>query len=327
MLIFQVVLDNKGSMKNRNLNILFLGGAKRVSLAEKFIDEGKERGVRINIFSYELDIDVPISLVGEIVIGLRWNDSNLYNHLLEIIETKKIDIILPFLDYATIVSAKLKKMTEDMNVFIPVSDNKICEVFYNKYLANEWCIENDIKIPSNVGKYPLIAKPIHGSASKGILVLESLADFNNLGNKEAYLIQEFVKGKEYSVDVYVSIQDNEIVSIVPRERLETQGGESIKSITIKDERIINFSKKIIERTKLVGPLTLQLIENSATKDLYFMEINPRFGGAVLNSIFAGANSPKYMLNDFYKIKNTYNEDWTDKFLMIRRFSEHYKICK
>lgn len=314
-------------MNKKNLNILFLGGAKRVSLAEKFIDEGKERGLSINIFSYELDEDVPISLVGEIVIGLRWNDSNLYNHLLEIIEAKKIDIILPFLDYATIVSAKLKDMTEDMNVFIPVSNNKVCEVFFNKYLTNEWCIENNIKIPSNVGKYPLIAKPIHGSASKGILVLESLADFNNLANKEAYLIQEFVKGKEYSVDIYVSIQDNEIVSIVPRERLETQGGESIKSITIKDERIINFSKNIIEKTKLVGPLTLQLIENSVTKDLYFMEINPRFGGAVLNSIFAGANTPKYILNDFYNIKNFYNEDWIDSFLMIRRFSEHYKICK
>jgi carbamoyl-phosphate synthase large subunit len=321
------VLDKKASMKNKNLNILFLGGAKRVSLAQKFIDEGNERGIRIKILSYELDLDVPISLVGEIVIGLRWNDSNLYNHLLEIIETKKIDIILPFLDHATIVSAELKKMTKDMNVFIPVSDKKICEVFFNKYLANEWCIENDIKIPSNVEKYPLIAKPIHGSASKGILVLESLADFNNLKNKEAYLIQEFVNGKEYSIDVYVSIQDNEIVSIVPRERLATQGGESIKSITIKDERIINFSKKIIKKTKLVGPLTLQLIENSVTKDLYFMEINPRFGGAVLNSIFAGANSPKYILNDFYKINNTYNEDWIDSFLMIRRFSEHYKICK
>jgi len=314
-------------MKNKNLNILFLGGAKRVSLAEKFIDEGKEMGVDINIFSYELDIDVPISLVGEIIIGLRWNDSNLYNHLLEIIDTKKIDIILPFLDYATIVAAKLKKLTKGKNVFIPVSDEERCEVFFNKKFANTWCIKNDIKVPSNIDKYPLIAKPIHGSASKGILVLESLPELNNLANKEDYLIQQFVKGREYSIDVYVSPLDKQIISIVPRIRLETQGGESIKSITLKEEFLINFSREIIMKTGLVGPLTLQLIENSVTKDLYFMEINPRFGGAVLNSIFAGANSPAYLLNDFYKIMNTYNEDWIDSFLMIRRFSEHYKICK
>jgi carbamoyl-phosphate synthase large subunit len=314
-------------MENKELNILFLGGAKRVSLAEKFIEEGKELGIGVNIFSYELDKDVPISLVGEIIIGLRWSDANLYENLLEVIDTKKIDIVLPFLDYATIISARLKKLTEDNDVFIPVSDEKICEVFFNKSIANEWCIQNGINVPSDISKFPLIAKPINGSASKGILVLETYAELNNISNKENYLIQQFVKGEEYSVDVYVSIQDKKIVSIVPRIRLETQGGESIKSITIKEKRLIDFGREIIEKSGLVGPLTLQMIEDSDTKELYFMEINPRFGGAVLNSIFSGANSPKYIINDFYKIKNIYNEDWTDKFLMIRRFSEHYRICK
>jgi carbamoyl-phosphate synthase large subunit len=321
------VLDKQNFMQRKELNILFLGGAKRVSLAEKFIEEGKKKEINVKIFSYELDDDVPISLVAEIIIGLRWKDANLYTHLLEIIDTKKIDIVLPFLDYATIVSARLKKLTEGKDVFIPVSDEKLCEVFFDKHLANEWCIENGINIPSRTDKYPLIAKPIHGSASKGILVLENPLDLKNLANKEDYLIQQFVKGNEYSVDVYVSTEDKKIVSIVPRIRLENQGGESIKSITIKEERLIDFSREIIEKTKLVGPITLQLIENEETKDLYFMEINPRFGGAVLNSIFSGANSPIYLLNDFYKLKNTYNEDWTDKFLMIRRFSEHYRICK
>jgi carbamoyl-phosphate synthase large subunit len=312
-------------MKSKELNILFLGGAKRVSLAEKFIYEGSKKGVDVKIFSYELEENVPISFVAEIVIGLRWNDASLYTHLLEIIDVKRIDIVLPFLDYATIVSAKLKKLTEGTNVFIPVSDEKLCEVFFDKLLANGWCIENGIKVPSD--KYPLIAKPRHGSASLGILVLKNPVELMNLTNKEDYLIQQFVNGNEYSVDVYVSTEDKQIVSIVPRIRLETQGGESIKSLTIKEDRIIDFSREIIEKSKLVGPLTLQLIENSETQDLYFMEINPRFGGAVLNSIFSGANSPMYLLNDFYKIKNTYYKDWTDNFLMIRRFSEYYRICR
>ena len=149
-------------MNKKALNILFLGGAKRVSLAEKFMDEGKESGISINIFSYELDTDVPISLVGEIIRGLGWNDSNLYNHLIEIIAKKQIDIIIPFLDYATIVAARLKEMTGNMNVFIPVSDNNVCELFFNKYFADEWCMENGVSAPSKCGKFPLIAKPIHG---------------------------------------------------------------------------------------------------------------------------------------------------------------------
>ncbi len=315
------------NFKNRDINILFLGGAKRVSLAEQFISEGKKRGINIKIFSYELNEYVPISLVAEIIIGLKWSDKYLYNHLIEILDKKNIDIVLPFLDSATIVAAKLKELTSNSKVFIPVSDENTCKIFFNKLLANKWCIENGINVPSDLTKYPLIAKPILGSASKGILVLESDEELEKLSNKQDYLIQEFVKGREFSVDIYISTLNNEIISIVPRIRLETQGGESIKSITVKEDRLINFSREIIEKTKLIGPVTLQLIENAETNELYFMEINPRYGGAVMNSIFSGANSTDYLLNDFLKIKNTYNINWNNNFLMIRRFSEHYVICK
>lgn len=313
-------------MQKEELNILFIGGAKRVSLAEKFIEEGRLRGTDVRIFSYELDENVPISFVAKIIIGLKWNNDNLYTHLQEVIRDNKIDIVLPFLDYATIVCARLKKKVGE-EVFIPVSDENVCEVFFDKKNADNWCLNNEIPVPSNTRQFPLIAKPIHGSASKGILILESLTDLDNLKNKENYLIQKFVTGTEYSVDVYVSTRSKEIISIVPRIRLETQGGESIKSLTVKSDRLIRFSRKIIEKTKLIGPLTLQLIEDSETKNVYFMEINPRFGGAVLNSIFAGANSPKYLLDDFYQIPNSYSENWHDNFLMLRRFSEYYKICK
>ncbi len=312
-------------MQKEELNILFIGGAKRVSLAEKFMEEGKNRGINVRIFSYELDENVPISFVAKIIIGLKWSDENLYSHLQDVIRDNNIDIVLPFLDFATIVCARLKTLVS-ASVFIPVSDEGKCAIFFDKKKANDWCLGNKIPVPSATDQFPLIAKPVHGSASKGIQVLESVKDLDNLKNKENYLIQKFVKGMEYSVDVYVSPLSNEIISIVPRIRLETQGGESIKSITVKSEPLIRFSREIIEKTGLVGPLTLQLIEDSVTKDMYFMEINPRFGGAVLNSIFAGANSPGYLLDDFAKTPSSYQEGWTDRFLMLRRFSEYYKIC-
>ncbi len=307
-----------------NINILFLGGAKRVSLAEKFIEEGKILNKNVTIFSYELDVNVPISFVGKIIIGLKWNDPKLYEHLQQVVKENNISIILPFLDYATIVASKLKKMIPE--VFIPVSEIDLCEVFFNKEKANNWGVENKINIPGELSNFPLIAKPITGSASKGIIKIVNQEELNHLANKETYLIQQFITGKEYSFDIYVSPITKELISIVSRERLETQGGESIKSITIKDKNLLDFGKSIIEKSNLVGPLTLQILEDGITKELFFMEINPRYGGAVVNSIFAGANSPKYLLQDYLGIKNTYNEDWKDHFMMVRRFSEYYKIC-
>ena len=314
-------------MENKILNILFLGGAKRVSIAEKFINEGKIRGVNLNIFSYELDENVPISIVAKIIVGLKWNDKNIYTDLLKVSLNNEINIIIPFLDFSTLIAARLKDMIEFKNIFIPVSNEDTCSLFFDKHLANRWCIENKVNVPSNINNYPLIAKPINGSASKGLIIIQNSEELKNLKNRKKYLLQKFIEGKEYSVDIYRSTSNNKIISIVPRIRLETQGGESIKSITVKDQSIIDYSREIIEKTNLIGPITLQFIQDRQTKVLYYMEINPRFGGAVLNSIFAGANSPAYILNEYYNIENNNNENWTDRFLMLRRFSENYKICK
>ena len=310
----------------KKINILFLGGAKRVSLAEKFIELGKQTNTQVTIFSYELTTDVPVAFVGKVIIGLKWTDIKLYEHLQEVIQKHAIHIVIPFLDTATLVAAKLKNMVLP-NVFIPVSDIKLCERFFNKKKANKWCKQNNISVPNDDSSYPLIAKPITGSASKGICILKNKKQLSKLKNKKQFLIQQFITGKEYSIDIYVSPVTNEIVSMVPRQRLETQGGESIKSITLRDEAIITFSKDVINKSKLVGPLTLQVLKETSSNHIYFMEINPRFGGAVINSIQAGANSPLYLINDYLGIKNKRNNNWQNNLLMVRRFTEYYKQCK
>lgn len=315
-------------MSNKNLNILFLGGAKRVSLAERFIKEGKNININLKIFSYELENNPPISFTANIILGLKWDDKNIFRHLQKVTTENNINIIIPFLDFSTIIAAKMKQMEEFKNIFIPVSSLEFCEIFFDKKKANNWCINNNIKIPSNkTNEFPLVAKPIKGSASKGIIIIKNSFDFKNLIERKKYLIQKFISGIEYTIDVYRSTLNNQIISIIPRKRLETQGGESIKSITSYEPDIINFSKDIIEKTDLIGPITIQIIKENKTNEIYYMEINPRYGGAVLNSIEAGANSPKYIINEYFKIKNSKIENWTDRLLMIRRFSENYIICK
>ena len=37
-------------MNDKKINILFLGGAKRVSIAERFIEAGKTLGFEVSIF-------------------------------------------------------------------------------------------------------------------------------------------------------------------------------------------------------------------------------------------------------------------------------------
>ena len=85
----------------KKLNVLFLGGAKRVSLAEHLIKAGKRLNLDVTIFSYELDERVPLASVGTILKGKKWSDADLFSDLHNQINKNDISIVLPFVDPAT----------------------------------------------------------------------------------------------------------------------------------------------------------------------------------------------------------------------------------
>ena len=129
----------------KTLNFLFLGGAKRVSLAKHLKSYGNHIGCIVNIFSYELEDKLPIASVGEIIIGLRWNDKDLISNLQKVIREKNIDVILPFVDPAILIAAQLKDLFP--KVFIPVSETEICNIMFDKLLSAKRLQKNGISQP------------------------------------------------------------------------------------------------------------------------------------------------------------------------------------
>ena len=111
----------------KKLNILFLGGAKRVSLAERFIAAGKKLNLNIHVFSYEIKKHVPFKIVGKIILGMKWNDKKIYNNLLKIIIEKNISIVIANVDLATIVLANLNKKFPHLKLI--TSDKNACKIF------------------------------------------------------------------------------------------------------------------------------------------------------------------------------------------------------
>lgn len=308
----------------KEIKILFLGGAKRVSLAERFILSGENLGFEIKIYSYELDKFVPISSIAEIIIGLKWNDEKIFEHLIKTIKEKKIDILLPFVDPATIIAAELKTLVND--VFIPVSDLSTMEIFFDKNKSNKWFIEHNLNLPlPKDGEFPLIAKPIFGSASKGLIIIRNNQEFISFKKNENinnYLIQRYIDGDEYTVDCYIS-QNGKIISMVPRKRIEITGGEVSKAITTRDDIIINEVKKILITGIFKGPINIQFIRDIKTGETYIMEINPRFGGGVILTIEAGANFPLFILKEFSKIDIQPENEWVENLVMARSFRETF----
>ncbi|WP_321334260.1 ATP-grasp domain-containing protein [uncultured Bacteroides sp.] len=310
----------------KDINILFLGGGKRVSLAEHLIKAGKERGVQVNIFSYELSREVPIASVGEVIVGRKWHDVSIYKHLPDIIRQKNIHILLPFVDPATEVAGCLEVLVPE--VFIPCSSPDLCRIMCDKQQADEWFRFEDFPIPKSYSEekkedivFPVILKPFDGSASKGIKVVHDLKSLEETPALDTYLIQEYIaENEEYTVDCYVS-RSREIISIVPRIRLEVAGGEVMSSRTLRDDVLIQLSAKILASDDFRGPVTIQFIRNKKDGATYVMEINPRLGGGVIASIEAGADIPAFILAESEGESLKPITDWKENTLMTRYFKE------
>lgn len=308
---------------NKHIRILLLGGSKRVSVAKEFIQAGSHLGYTIHIYSYELNEQEPIASVGKIIKGLRWKDEKLHSHLKEVIQLNNINIVIPFVDIATIICAELKEKLPD--VFFCCSDIFINKAMYDKQLSDEWFINNGLAVPSKEIKLPMVAKPVTGSGAKGMFILQTEGEWNFFNvNKLAadYMVQQFIDGEEFSVDCYVD-KTGKVISVVPRKRLEVINGEATRSVTVKDKEVIDLCLQILAKGLFRGPVTIQFIKEKTTGVLYLIEINPRLGSGVLTSVHAGANICEYIINDFLNITLEQNTGWKENVVMTRAFQEFY----
>lgn len=269
------------------ITILMLGGAKRVSVARHIVDAFRRAGEQARVLSYELDWRVPAVAVAEIIPGRRWNDQELIPDLLRIIREREVSLLLPFVDSAVEICARLKPLCTD--TFIPVSSEDVCRTMFDKVLAWRLFEEKGLPQPSLAfDTFPRIYKPRLGSASKGIFIARSEREVPSDINAADYLVQEYVEGaREFTVDCYVR-SDGKPLSVVPRERLETAGGEAMRSVVVADSELIALSRKVLSTIELRGPVTLQFLLSPQGRWL-LMEINPRLGGGVVTGIGAGSH--------------------------------------
>jgi len=299
--------------------ILMLGGSRRVSMAQLLKESGKRLGCEVEIVSYELDTQVPIAIEGDVIKGKNFADPDVIEDISRVVKERDVKIILPFINSAIEIASLCKERIK--GVFVPVSDFSTTSRMFDKVEAARLFKEAGFPIPRTYSvidnEMPAIAKPRKGGSSRGIKIFHNVDDLMMLQDLDKYLIQEYIEhNKEYSVDCYVSA-DGEILTTVPRERLEIMGGEVTRTKTFRNEELIAMSRKVIEHFKLTGPVTIQLLHDLDKDRFLLMEVNPRLGGGVICSIYAGAPIPDYILLESMGKKITPSSDWKDGVLMAR----------
>ncbi|MDA0345649.1 MAG: ATP-grasp domain-containing protein [Proteobacteria bacterium] len=295
--------------------LLFPNAGRRVELIQRFQTTAKKESINLTVIGTDITANAPaLSFCDKTYLVKKERNLNTLNRYLEIIKANSVDIVIctidPDLEFfskhrdilSTISSKKSSKKVElllsDANIIDASSDKQKTSDFFNKIGVSTPKLYDQESID-----FPVFAKPIKGSGSFGAKLILDASDL------QGYLIefaddtpifQEYISGKEYTLDCYVDFKGEIIVS--PRERIRVRGGEVTVSKTIELPELENQSKKILSSGGFYGPITLQAIQDEVTGNYYFIEINPRFGGGSILSIEAGLNSPYHILtqkNDWF----------------------------
>jgi carbamoyl-phosphate synthase large subunit len=302
----------------RRVCILLLGAGKRYSVAEELLRAGQELSLEIALFAYETDKYAPIGKIAKLIEGKQFSSPDVLADIRTIANLYNIDIILPFHDASVSLATALSSQA-----FVPTCESKIADIFCSKIKSVEFFVAAGLSPPPFNLRVPAIAKPDFGSASQGLLRFtnqEELDLFLTKPCSKSYAIQNIIYGPEYTVDGYIAL-NSAFLHFTIRERLQTLGGESVRSKVVDIPAIEAQCKRIATMPGVKGAITIQFIYDPLQNQYLVMEINPRFGGGLLTSLGAGVPWFHILLRDFLMLaqQTAYHQVGT---LMVRSFREH-----
>jgi len=321
-----------------NLNVLFTCIGRRVSLLESFRRAAKRFRTGASFFGTDTTQFSPaLQLCDKGFLVKPITHPGYIKQLLAIVKNNRIKLLIPTVDLDLKLLAQNSSKFTKLGCRVLVSSPEVLDICQDKRLTYRFLVKNGFDTPVTMSirsalsgrklDWPCFLKPWDGSAGKGNAVVHNRKELSfyakNIPNP---ICQEYIEGIEFTCDVYVDFA-MKVRCVVPRKRIEIRAGEVSKSQVVKDRHIMSSAKKLIEALG-AGPglITLQLFRDKKGR-LKFTEINPRFGGGVPLSIRAGADFPKWILQEMLgkppggRKKNIRLEDFKDGLVMLRYDSE------
>ena len=310
-----------------NHNIIITSAGQRVALVRDFKETLVRFYAEAKVFTTDMNPELaPAAYVSDGCFEvLRVTDENYISQLLDICKKNEIGMIVPTIDTELLVLAENKKLFNDNDIIVCVSDLDFIKVCRDKRNTGDFLEKHNIRVPKAVDKYnptfPLFAKPYDGSLSTNLQYLKNAEELTqDILDDPKLLFMEYIDKetyKEYTIDMYYGT-DNCVKCIVPRERIKIRAGEINKGRTVKCPLMDYIKERLDKIEGCIGCICIQVFFNPLTEDVVGIEINPRFGGGYPQSYAAGGNYPEMLIKEYFLgEKIAYIDDWKDNMLMLR----------
>jgi carbamoyl-phosphate synthase large subunit len=289
-----------------DFNILFSCSGRRVSLIRSFRAALETLGLRGSIVATDLKRSSPASFVADHrELTPPVNSPSYIGHLKQLCKRYGIKLVVPLIDTELHILANHVAEFAAEGTTLLVCSPGVSRICFDKRSTHAFFRENDIPtaevlsqaeaLAAGPDRYPLILKPATGSASVGVSKLANRRELEfYLEQVENPVVQEFLTGQEYTIDVLVDFQ-HRVRCVVPRLRIETRAGEISKGVTVRNPALIAAATRVCEALPgAVGCITVQCFL-TPQGEIKFTEINPRFGGGVPLTIRSGADYPRWII--------------------------------
>ncbi len=293
---------------NHSLNILFTCVGRRVVLLEAFRHAMEELGVKGKILATDVTQAAPAMHVADDRFIVPRAGNVTYMPCLEkIIRQNKVNLLIPLTDLDLRSLARHReRLAKELGCTVMIGPEPTVKICRDKRLFSErlqkagmpsirtFNLQQFLRNPF----FPCFIKPLRGSAGLGTAKIESDVELQSHIHVfgEQLLVQDYVPGREYTVDVYRA-RDGEIKCIVPRQRLVVRSGEVDQGVTVYDEELFAETRKLVSLMDGLWGVFCCQCRRPEGKQPHFFEINPRFGGGAPLSIAAKADLPKYLLQE------------------------------
>lgn len=236
--------------------------------------------------------------------------------VLDICMKEEITGILSLIDPELSLLAENKEKFEAIGTTVIGSSYALCEMSLDKFLMYNWlethgyqCAKSYIDkevffadVDAGRITYPVFVKPARGSASISISKVYDRETIELLfTHEDGLMIQEFLDGQEIGADVYTDIVSHEVVSIFTKKKLKMRAGETDKSVSFKDKKLLTLIERFVKDAGYNGQIDIDIFDVNG--EYYISEVNPRFGGGYPHAYECGCNHMELIINNLNGISN------------------------
>lgn len=232
----------------------------------------------------------------------RGDDPGLVASVLSACRARKIDLLIPTVDAELAPIALAQDQFVLLGVKVALAPAAALQLCRDKHRLLE-TLRGTVPVPASelltedtsvaTMEFPRFAKPRFGAGSRGLVRINSASDLGLLPRDGSYLVQEYLPGTEYSVDVYLR-GDGVALAAVPRERMKVDSGIAITARTSNLRELSDLAIRAAQSAGIRYIANVQ-VKQSSTGEWKLLEINPRFPGTLPLTARAGIDIPALLV--------------------------------